>query len=306
MNKTCIITALAAAALLASCGDEKDPVATQTAQYVTYNLYTPLNDSETASVTPAVYTVKYDLINSEILVSADQLIWDNASHTLKSGPGRYTQSYYTDGGTAITFKGIDATVSANPPQETKLSGVITDRMYYTNAVAPGISGSWDYMNVPIIALNWTVPGRFLVRTFNREAYAAGVTTTSFSMGGQQQSYENSETMYRWVIDVDKKTADVVIYKAKFAESMPAIAGIVLRGLKVEWTRDGYAISGAGIVPEIIEGSSTTPNQSYTFDSFVLSTAGEQLTEFTADYKVAGRFEGRFRGWVSPTFQPVKN
>ncbi|MDE5878271.1 MAG: hypothetical protein K2H47_12350 [Muribaculaceae bacterium] len=291
----CALGAAAILAAAASC-NKNDSESTYTTSYPVYNLYTPLSGDRPAHVSPATYQLHYDLVAITVEVSASGLTWNNTSYNFTTSATRFTSGYASDGGEMIEFKDASATVDGMP---LSLTGMLTNRKYYTTQVVPGIKGgALNYRELPVVAFSYNVGDLYSVRTFNTEAYMGGKTETTYEWEGETKTYTNDKMLYRTVIDTQTMTADMVIYNARFAEEMGRdLVAVVVKGLKVEWTPNGYRMSGNDIIPQYLEGGALQPIPPFTFNSISVSTVGDRMTDFVIDYEVAGQYKGHFTGSV---------
>lgn len=298
-TKTLLICTAAVAASLgmASC-DSKDPTLTESHSFSVANLFTPLEgDAANSFVSRSEYKFTYDIIAGKVTIVTPNLVWDQTVGSIEFGPAAYRIANMQDGGQIISIPTASGHASDKSVSVGTLSGTVTNRMYYTDVKTPGITDPKPaYLDQPLVMLDYTLGDAYRVRTFNTEAYAGGCTETSFEYAGQPTSYVNDDMIYRWIINTVTMKANVVIYNARFAAQQPQpLKGIIIKGLDVKWTESGYSITGSDIVPEVIEGTSTTPNSNYIFDSFQLNTTGEHLSTFEASYTVGGRYRGQFTG-----------
>lgn len=135
-------------------------------------------------------------------------------------------------------------------------------------------------------------GDYRIASVPLNCYYQGVTKSNID------NFESTDGYYGVSIDAKTKKALVVIYEIKFADQMPKL-NIVLRDLDVVFTTNGYKIVGDNVVPEMIEGTSSTPNPNFKFDSFDLTSRFDHMGEIAIQFRVAGRYEGSFSGSYSP-------
>ena len=102
-------------------------------------------------------------------------------------------------------------------------------------------------------------------------------------------------LYRVLIDLEKKTADIIIYNAKFAAAAPPLKAILLKGLKVTWGKGSYSIEGENLIPSVPEGGTWQENPRYVFNKFAFNTNGKTMTDANMSYLVAGMYTGQFSG-----------
>ena len=287
-----ITVGLFSIALLAfgACSTDVDDQ-TQTVGYSTVNLVTPINGGESFA-SKGSYKFFLNLTQMKGTVSTSSLMIDNKAYSFQTDTVSY--SYMGGQGMIITMNNLQGYLDGD--REMPLSDAnfdITSYYYVANIAVP------DYAQVPDpypYVIGQYTAGNWSVATFQEDAAYYGVTTTSYtSQNETMQSYTNEDMLYRVMIDVDKKTADIIIYNAKFAEPAPTLQAILLKDLKVTFGNGAYSIEGENIVPGVAEGTSWTENPNYVFDTFKMTTLNKELTQADMSYQVAGRFNGNFNG-----------
>lgn len=282
-----------AAPLLTSCLGDGDDNREQTLVYNIVNLVTPSD----AAVKPYMSTGTYSfyLKGNNLTVSTADLMLGTSKSSFVTGETPYTQTVSALG-TVISFNGC----SGNVNQDSSLplnnfSGRITSAAYYISTAVPGITGIATPTPVPVLKYN--IGNEYTVRTFCRDSYYAGTTTTHYTdKDGNAGSFENKDIVYRAVIDVEKMTADVVIYNAQFAPQQPQkITAMILKALPVETMANGYRITGEDIIPKVVEGAATTPNPKYPFKKFSMTTTSDNLDQVAMEFNVGDRYHGMFSG-----------
>lgn len=264
---------------------------TQTVGYSTVNLVTPLNGGESFA-SKGTYKFYFNLTQMKGTVSTSNLMIDNKAYTFQTDTISY--GYMGGNGMLIRLQNLKGYLDGNkdmPLSEANFD--ITSYYYVSNISVP------DYVQTPNpypYVIGQYTAGNWHVATFQEDASYFGVTTTTYAgEGGAVQGYENKEMLYRVIIDISKKTADVIIYNAKFAEPAPSLKAILLKDLKVTWGNGAYTIEGENVVPKVAEGTSWTENPTYVFNQFTMSTENKAMTKATMEYQVAGRFMGNFSG-----------
>lgn len=88
-----------------------------------------------------------------------------------------------------------------------------------------------------------------------------------------------------------------MYNAKFSDSPnePTKAAIYVKNLPVVFSSTGMTISGEDVIPEVLDGSTTTPNERYVFNTINFKTTDANLTQCEISYEVAGMYYGNFSG-----------
>lgn len=138
-------------------------------------------------------------------------------------------------------------------------------------------------------ISYKIDNQYRVNTFEKTTYWYGVTNTTYEMQGNRGEFSTQAPIYYIEMDINKKTATVTICNAQFAQNMPTIPYMKLANLTLSADNGKYIISGENIVPQVSEGDGWTPNATYTFDNFTLSTSNETLTAAAISFSVAGRF-----------------
>ena len=95
------------------------------------------------------------------------------------------------------------------------------------------------------------------------------------------------------MNLAEKTADIVIYDAQFAEEMPMKLTMMLKGLNIEFTREGYVIKGENIVPLV--GNDAIEYPQFAFNEFVFECNDEFLINANVKFTVAGQYRAEFSG-----------
>lgn len=291
MKKT-LLFSFFALTLLASCDKELENSSTES--FVTCDLVIPTDGVSEVTANNAIYSIKLNFNNSKATIT---------SSTLELG-GKTCSMQLTDVPfQANSLNGANLSMSAaNAGEITTLSLPVTDLTLKTTQafnlypeVVPGVSGITSFY--PLLMMNYKVGDKYVVKTFCSDNTFTGTTMTTYPSGDGQGTFQNEGIEYRVVMNVDKKKADVVLYNAKFAEASPEIKAMILKNLDVEYLPTGYAIQGTDLIPEVVEGSTTTPNPRFPFNSFSLTTTDSDMTSVRCQYTVATVFNGVFSGSV---------
>lgn len=286
-----------AALMFSACStDVKD--STTTVAYASANLITPLDGSDTYA-SAGTYSFFFNLTQNKVSVYTDNLMINNTASKFSTDTVTCDNRVVSvdDGGvgqviTINNAKGYLDNSTSYPI--TNSSFMLTSLAYRYNGNYPGIN--FTYPQGVMIVGQYRIENLCDVKTFYPDASFYGSTTSSYvDNDGNTQSYTNKDMLYRVVMDLKKNTASVVIYEAKFAEPQPKLTGIILRDLKVTYHNGGYSITGSNIVPEVIEGVSTTPNEKYVFDTFSLMTTSADLVDASINFQVAGKYKAFFTG-----------
>ena len=171
----------------------------------------------------------------------------------------------------------------------------SDYYYYT-----GESSTSTLQMGWLCSLSFDVPGKYKVRAFPDRAYFGGSTTSSFSgSDGSEQHYTSESAQFGISLDIESRTAEIIIYNAKFAEQMPAISRMKLSGLTLEGDREhGYEIKGTDITPLVGEGQGAVPYPSFVFNEIEFHPTNDLMNRAECDFEVAVRYKGKFTGSYS--------
>lgn len=249
------------------------------------NIITSVDDGS-VTVNTGTYSFDIDLANQKGYVSSSDLVINNSVMSLNT----YSQTYESTGADAY-FSNIKGTVGSQ-----ELNNALfldTPWYYYTTNSA----GEYTYRipGVPrIVVARYEIGDAYRVNTFQEDTFFMGKTTTTYGEGATNTT---EEIIYRFIIDVEKSTATLLMYNAKFSGSPyePAKPCVVLPGLDVTFASTGITIEGTDIVPEVIEGNEATPYPDYAFDYIEFNTTNPYYTDGEIKYSVGGKGIGEFTG-----------
>lgn len=263
------------------------------------NYIIPNDPSKPVIVNPScTYNMRIDGVKNKITINTSNFAPDgrndlsfttNEMACLSVSGGGYVSGNFARG-TARLSNGQDIT---------KLYGFYTSAVYKYEV--PG--DPFRPLLIPtMLVMSYETPDA-KVKTFSMDPFFRGETTTSYSFGGDVQTYKTNDAVYRVHFASDMTTADVIIYNIKFAQQMPRpLQGVVLKNLPVVLERDGYLIAVENMVPEMLESGELTPYPAYTFDKFTLKSSSEDLTQIKCEYTVKGAFQGSFSGSSCSSFK----
>ncbi len=295
--KKIIFGAAAIALLFSSC----DTSTKDSTSMNLYKVYNHIFSKTTGEITTSqnIYSVELNWTQGTVAISTKDLKIDNKDNSFTTTPGVIgeVKTYNTSEGVAQTMKFERLTGNFNDDSSMPLQNF---RAKWSSALnVPTYSelqnsGVQAKMN-PLI-LSYEIGNEYMVRTFQVDCFYKGSTNTSFvAMDGQSGTYQNTNMLYRVILDVDKKKGDVQIFKAKFAEQQPEISLIAVKGLDLTFNSEGYVLKGENIVPGVVENGKETPNDKYIFNQIEFVASGPELTQGFFSFKVADRFTGRFVG-----------
>lgn len=171
--------------------------------------------------------------------------------------------------------------------------LINNYYYFSNT--GGNAGGTPPMGT-IVASMFRVGGEYTVTVIPHIAYYGGTTVTQYQIKSEEVESTFYEPLYYITLDLKNMTADLVIYNARFADLMPALAAVNLRGLKLETSHEhGYTISGKNVVPSVGVGSNEVEYPQYVFDEIEMHPTNSLYTSCEIEYTVANKYKGRFTG-----------
>lgn len=250
------------------------------------NIVTMLNDNSTVA-SNGIYTFDLNISKMTGTVSATGLIVDNTAMDFTTNEATYKSSGYN-----VFFENTSATVNGNS------SYSITNGTFLAT---PAFWYPQDFIGNPpspyMVVASFNIGNLYSVKTYPTDAVYMGTTKTSYTMQGMQQNAENKNIFYQVKINPTEKKANLAMYNAKFSDSPnePTKTAIYVKNLDVEFSPSGITITGENVIPDVLEGSSTTPNERYVFNTISFKTTNEKLNECQISYEVAGMYFGEFTG-----------
>lgn len=250
------------------------------------NLITDTHANCESTIALSNYAFNYDYTNQTMQLRVSGLPIDGTSYSFISADDiKFTETNYNQGTVkkfAIpTMSSLSSSVVA-----TGLSGEVSTAYNY-NPVLNVISQVWRRFMI-----SYTVDNRYTVQTFEKTTYWKGTTNTSYVFQGAHKEFSSSEPVYGIDMDIEKKTATLLIFNARFAEEMNvSIEVMKIEGLKISASLGQYTVEGTDLIPEVKEGSGWTKNPKYTFNTFKLVTTDANLTRGSISFTVADTFQG---------------
>lgn len=283
-----------AAIAMTSCDD--NPTNTQTFPVTTINLVTSNEVGVNPEVIGSLYNCAFDLTAGTMVMSTDFNAGKNRI-AFTTPSLKYNTAYAKDENVvheAIFVNALMGGTSSTGESITDIECEMTSMAY----VPPTVSGitQVQYPSSKYMIMSYNYGMNYKVRTFWPDVTFRGTTKTSYEFAGTPGSHETQDILYRVVMNGKDKKATVILYNAKFTSvsQEPLKSNIVLEDLDLEFTNSGYTISGTNVVPKCYESGNGVQNPSYTFDNFMLTSAGN-LVDCNISYKVAGKYEGTFTG-----------
>ena len=298
---------------LSACQKDGHHEQTRTITAPTINIISSLDEGDDdVIVSNGFYTfslVMNDETNTGTVASSD-LVANNQILTFTTNEKKYSSTGYD-----AFFEDVTGTVG-NTGMELNNADFLAIYLYDETYNKYGYYydttnvGEYTYMVSPVApwipVANYNIGNSYKVRTFQKDTFFKGTTTTSYSMGGEVNNFETEGITYRFIIDTEKNSAVFIIYNGKFSASAmePVKTAIIVEGLKVDFSKTGITITGENLVPDIVEANGVTPNEGFIFNSIQFRTTNDNLTKGEIDYMVAGRYSGHFTGsYMNTYFQP---
>lgn len=311
MNKVLLGAVVVSGALFTSC-EPKTGEASQTIMYPALN-YISFDDGSEPMISRGAYTFNFNYTEQKESVTTSILTVNNTNYGFATngvkyedispyrGMGVYASGFKANVGQANELKDCQFYITSFPipsgldyvPSKRWIPTVVENGK---NVYHPGAIYYPNNEVYPLVIASYSIGDLFDVITCSTDMSFFGKTVTSYP-GGE---FENTGMIYRIFIDTSKKTADVVIYDAKFAEKAPSLAVVYLPSLPMTLKNGSFEINGSNIVPKVPEGSEMNsvlvdyPN--FTFKSFHFSTVeGTLFSKAEITYQVGAAFSGEFDG-----------
>ena len=295
MKKTLLLLSTVWFVSLTSCLSNNNGSMTQNLTVPAINIVTSIGTGIT-SASLGSYTGSLIMSDGTAQFATSNLLFNNSTISVTTDLSPYFSTGYN-----VYLKNVQGIVSGGSQSQFMDRGSFLLTPFYY----PQVTNSEDiykynlpeypyYGNVTsILASRYYIGTELLVRTFQQDTFYQGKTTSWYD----DNTNENSEIVYRLVLSEDFKTADLIMYQAKFsAHPMePIKQAIILKQLPVNYNSEGITISATEVIPYTVEGSSTTPSPSWTFDRIVFQTYGDMLQNCNISFTVAGQYNGSFDG-----------
>lgn len=303
MKKSLFLLTGATLLIASSCSklDDGYQEVTRTINGPAVSIITDLdNNSVIASYGNYAYDLKMTETSNTGFVTSPELIANNVSLAFISD----TQNYLSTGYDAyFTNVKADAGNTSMPINNASILALyIQDNEfnkygYYINTDnAAKYTYTINSISPWITVAKYNIGDSYRVNTFPLNSFFKGVTTTTYPMGDKVASNETQDITYRFILDVEKNTAVMIIYNSKFSASpMEPVKTIIVENLAVEFTPTAIKITGKDIVPDIVEGSSSTPNEDFILNSVEFTTTDNIYTLAKLDFTVADKYTGHFEG-----------
>lgn len=271
---------------VSSCDSGNDEERTLSFNIPCINIVTSFNDNSTTASNGA-YAFDLNISQMTGTIIGSGLIIDNNAMDFTSN-----ESTYKSSGVNAYFENISATVTGNSSYSiTNGSFLATPAFWYPQQFIGNPQSAY------VVVANYNIGNLYSVKTYPKDAVYNGTTNTSYTIQGLEQSAQNENIFYQVLINPTDKLANIVIYNAKFSDSPnePTKAAIYVKNLPVVFSESGITISGENVIPEVQDGSTTTPNETYVFNTINFKTTDSKMTKCEIIFEVAGMYYGSFTG-----------
>lgn len=310
MKKSLLLGFAAVAAVsLVSCDKHEDNSYQTSIAVPVYNLFTPINGDGNPFVGSAIYSFTVVYPAETITISTNNLSNPNGtSGSFTTKPLSFDAKYYTvddTGRESISVKSQDPNDSGISIYD--LNCLLTQAVYFPPRVTDtdalpeyhGLNWHRPISSYHYVFAQFQYGDDYNVRSFWYDQTFKGQTITSYPSGTGMTTYNTEGISYRVVMQLKKDgsisdKADLIMYDAKFAEPQPELSYIVLKDLNLQFTNEGYTITGDDVIPLVAENGEYTPYPAFVFNNFKASVSGN-LTGVSMAFTVAGRFSGNFTG-----------
>lgn len=297
MRKSLLLLPLATLLSLTSClGNGSDQV-TSKFGLVTLNLITDF-ETETTTASAGAYMFNLDMVNYLGEVTTSNLVFNNTASTLITEKSPFSATAYF-----YYFKNLTGIVSGGASLPMNQCKMLVTPYYFPLLQTQDDIQKYNLSGYPYagkeynaLASKYYLGNRYLVQTFQIDTFYQGTTTSTYPGG----SATNRDIVYRLTLNLNNKTATMIMYNAKFSESdREPTKDIIINNLQVAYSQYGLTVTGQDIVPDMYEGGSSTPYENYIFKNIQFQTTGDLLTDCTLHFEVGENYSGTFIGSYIP-------
>lgn len=290
-----ILLSLAAAGLFLTSCDTTTKDSTQTMNFGEYNLIVSQNTQDPATASPCVYELKFNLTKAAVAMSTKNLLFANSNHSFETDTIPYSIGVFKDAnGNYFEMGKFSSTANVGTPispSVTRLTGTFTSACHYTTASVP------DFYTPTAVGtrllLDYVYNDSYRVRTFWPECFYKGTTSVTGEGG---HFFSTTSTVYRIVMDMEKLTAQCVIYSPEYAVSVDGATdtsmptAILLSEIAVKFDHDFYYLEAAAPKTKILKlGSSAwTESAAWEATNFRFDITSADLTQGVLKYKLGDR------------------
>lgn len=272
---------------MTSCNTDVDD-STSSMAYATLNYVTPIDGQSTPFITDAAYKYFFNLSKGRASVAMDGLSIDNVKYSFSTDTVPFSQTaYQVNNSIAFVNRITNVKGDVNKDSLLPLSSFnceMTGLFYWPRNVIPGIDAPTILSNDgTMIIMQYNIGREYNIKTVQPDAFFCGTTHTTVSGA---QPFESNDMAYRVKLNKGFKTADIIIYNAKFSDKMPKpLTAVVLKDLNIKFGSGTYSIEGTDIIPFVPESGALTEYKNYPFERFSLVITDGALTQANISYKV---------------------
>lgn len=277
-----------------SCSnDVSDSISTMA--YPTLNLVTPA-DGSTPYITPSTYSFMFNISQGKAALTLNSMSFENTPYTFSTDTLRYNSyTYQTSSGVGMLLRidGLSAYMNGDRNYPVKnINCDINGLFYWFNTSIPGYAAaSWNAADPSMVIMQYDAQGLFSVQTMQPESFYYGETTVITN--GVGETYKGTTPVYRLKVNSDYKTADFIMYNAKFSDDTDQVRAIILEKIPFTFENGGYALKATNVVPKVYlgtnDGTTLEENPDYKIGNFLFATANKALTEVSLDYTIDGKY-----------------
>lgn len=290
--KKILFSLAAIATLLTSC-DSNSKDSYTTVNFGESNLIVDLdNPSEPAQVSSAVYSVTLNYSKDCIDMSTNDLVINNQKVAFETDTMAYRAATLVsqDGMNYINIGMFGKKGNVGKGAEiTNLDAMFTGGVYYvTDLYVPEVT-SVSYAPLKLV-MGYELNNRYRIRTFWNTCFYMGKTYVSGDM-----VYDTSKTSYRVELNMEKKTARVVVYYPEFSDTeaqKDVPQAIVMEEIPIKFTHDSYYLAAEAPKTRVLGKKDNTialvDSAKYKATDFRLDITGSDLTEAAISYKIDGK------------------
>lgn len=326
MKKSLLGLAALTGLMFTSC-DMPTKDSTSSITVMAYNMVMPLNGGEpVVSTTPCFYTFDSNMSKSTMKVTGNPLTIDNNSYSFVTDTAGYrpynnypsseTQTVTRVVSEGVYISGVQGRFTNSHSDVLKNGSFAYNISYITTNLNwipdhPGVMYKGKSVPVSVIG-SYQINDEYLVRTINSDTFYTGITHTSYpGMQGNTVSYEDKSMIYRVLLNLKDKTANLLIYDAKFSDNPnePKKEAISIPDLKVTFKNGYYTVEGEDITPLVYEAGGLTKNNSFNIKKFVMQTQGALMVDVVMNYEVEHTMvmgEGESAREITVTYTGVFN
>lgn len=251
------------------------------------NLITYMADGST-NVAMGSYVFDINISDQNGSVAASNLVIDNQSLSFTASDLKYASSGYD-----LLFKNFTTTTTGSMTYNVDNTNFLATPLYYypgmfgiNSPYNPNTSFSFPYY----LAASYRVDGNYVVKTIAPNTFYKGNTRVTYTNLGSMESYQNEDMLYGLILNIQNKTATIVIYNAMFSSDFMK-RNITVSNLPVDFTNGTINVRATNVTSE--DNSCTFQNISFMSSSadLTMGTVNFDMTDNVTTY--SGTFTGSY-------------